>query len=121
MFFDLIATFAVAGAVVLFIWLLRGLLLMPVKKGVHTKLTVVLSVDGAEPCLEQTVRGLCWLRSNGALPGNVVISDAGMDEETLNVAKRLVLSQSGVCCRREDVTVCQRNEASRNYMEESTP
>lgn len=121
MLFELIGTFLVAGAVILFIWLLRGLLLMPLKIGKHTKMTTVLHVTGHEPALEQTVKGLCWLRANGSLPGSVVILDDGMDTETAAVARKLAETQAGVCCRRKEVAVWPANEQPKNCTEGSTP
>ena len=101
MLYNLIGTFVIAGGVILFIWFLRGLMLTPLKKGEHTQLTVLVRVTGREPALEQTVKGLGWLRSNGTLPGTVVLVDNGMDEETAQVAEKLARSVAGVCYRRE--------------------
>jgi len=121
MLFEIVTAFIIAGTLILFVWLLRGMLLMPLTKGKHTKMTVVVKVQGREPCLEQTISGLNWLSSNGTLPANVVIVDDGMDEETRTVAEHLSRSQKGVCFQRKDVTLWQRNEEQPNYREELTP
>lgn len=118
MLFDIVVAFIIAGTLILFVWLLRGMLLMPLKKGKHTDLTVVVKVRDFEPNLEQTVTGLGWLESNGTLPANIVIMDDGMDEETLKVAQRLVRRHKGVCLRRKDVTLWETNEEQPNYGEE---
>jgi len=122
MLLELVSTFLIAGAIILFIWLLRGLLLMPLKKGKHTQMTILLHVTGKEPALEQTVKGLCWLRSNGSLPGNLLIIDDEADEETSEVATKLAQMQPGVSYqKREDVAVWTANEQPKNYTEGSTP
>lgn len=118
MLFDIVCAFVIAGTLVLFVWLLRGMLLMPLVKGKHTKITVVVKVQGFEPCLEQTVSGLNWLKSNGTLPGNVVIVDDGMDAETRTVAEHLSRQKSGVCFQRKDVPLWEKNEEQLNYREE---
>lgn len=115
MLFDIACAFIIAGTLILFVWLLRGMLLMPLAKGKHTKITVVVKVNGFEPFLEQTVSGLGWLESNGAMPGNVVIVDDGMDEETRAVAQRLAARRKGVCFQRKDVPMWEKNEEQPNY------
>ena len=120
MLFDILCIFCVAGGVILFIWLLRGLLLMPLKIGKSTQLTVLVKVKGAELCLEQTVKGLNWLKSNGTLPGNIVIMDDGMDEETIKVSERLAANLHGVSYQRKDVSVWETKEHSHNSTEGST-
>ena len=121
MLYNLIGTFVIAGVVILFIWFLRGLMLTPLKKGEHTQLTVLVRVTGREPALEQTVKGLGWLRSNGTLPGTVVLVDNGMDEETVQVAEKLARSVAGVCYRREEVDVWPPRSGPKNCTEGSTP
>ncbi len=118
---NLIGTFLIAGAVILFIWFLRGLMLTPVKRGAHTKITVLVHVSGEETTLEQTVQGLHWLSANGTLPANVVILDGGMDPETAAIAQKLSVDTPGVCYQREDVSLWQRNECPKNYTDGSTP
>lgn len=118
MLFDIVCAFVVAGTLILFIWLIRGMLLMPLKKGKHTKITIVVKVRDFEPCLEQTIMGLSWLESNGTLPGNVVILDDGMDEETAKVAQRLCRRQKGICYQRKDVSPWGMNEEQLNCAEE---
>lgn len=117
MLFDIVVAFIISGTLILFVWLLRGMLLMPLVQGKHTKITVVVRVRGAEPCLEQTLAGLQWLSANGTLPGNVVIVDDGMDEETCAVAQRLSGRRKGVCLQRKDVPLWKRNEEQLNYRE----
>ena len=79
---------AAAGALVL-CWLLRGVLLTPVRGGKNQELTMRLRVTGPAPELEYTVDGLLWLLSDGVLTGRIVLEDGGMDEETKEIARRL--------------------------------
>ncbi|MGI5936529.1 MAG: hypothetical protein ACOX7I_06995 [Oscillospiraceae bacterium] len=86
---DIIIAAVVAAAIILLMWLLRGVMLTPVKKGKNQKLTVTLKVTGPSPELENTVDGLLWLVRNGTLPAEIVIEDAGMDSETRQAAELL--------------------------------
>lgn len=70
-------------------WLLRGVMLTPVKTGSNTSLKICLSVTGAEPMLEQTVDSVLWLMENGTLSAEIVLLDCGMDAETAAVAEAL--------------------------------
>lgn len=83
--------FAVAAAAVLILvlWLLRGVMLTPVRTGKNQQLSVVLTVSGSSPELENTVDGLMWLRQNGTLHAQLVVRDAGMDRETREMAEIL--------------------------------
>lgn len=121
MLFDIFCVICIAGAVILFIWILRGMLLMPLKLGKNTRLMVLLQVKGVEPCLEQTVKGLDWLRSNGTLPGDIVIVDDGMDEETVDISQRLTNDLNGVrCWKKKDVSAWETKEHLYNSAEGST-
>ena len=80
---------ALAGALFWLLWKIRGALLIPVARGRNLRLRLVLRVDGPAPELEAAVRGLSWLISDGVLYGSVHIVDRGMDEETLEIARRL--------------------------------
>ena len=51
---------------------------------------------GPAPELEQTVDGLLWLIHNGTLRADLVIRDAGMDQETRRAAEALAGGGSGV-------------------------
>jgi hypothetical protein len=89
MILKLLAAFLVAGAVVYLLWLLRGVLLTPVQLGKNESLQLVLRVTGPEPALENSVNTLLWLVEDGVLPGELIIEDGGMDEETKRVATLL--------------------------------
>lgn len=87
--FKILLALSAAIAVVLLAWRLRGVMLMPLYLGEHEKLTLVLTVSGPAPTLERTVDGLMWLRQNGTIRGQIMVRDAGMDEETRRAAEIL--------------------------------
>lgn len=66
-------------------WLALGALLLPER--CNTRLTV--SARGSGEGLEQTVRGLLWLRRTGLWRGELVIEDCGLDEDGLILARAL--------------------------------
>ena len=66
-------------------WLALGALLLPGRCDV--RLTV--SARGGGEGLEQTVRGLLWLRRTGLLRGEIIIEDRGLDRDGLALARAL--------------------------------
>lgn len=78
-----------AAGLIIFFWLLRGCMLMPVRLGKNQRLDLVLTISGEGPPLEHTVAALRWLIENGTLPAQLVLRDAGMDEETRSAAELL--------------------------------
>lgn len=80
--------FAIAAILMLVIWALKGMLLTPVKTGESTDMEILLGLNGSEPNLEQTLRGLLWLRENGTLKANIRISANAPDELTRHVAQQ---------------------------------
>lgn len=78
-----------AIALILFIllWSIKGLLLTPISGGKSTRLSVDLSLSGSEPKLEQTLKGIIWLRENGTLKANVRINTVNTDTATLHIAR----------------------------------
>ena len=66
-------------------WLALGALLLPGR--CDARLTVSAR-DGGDG-LEQTVRGLLWLRRTGLWRGEIVIEDCGLDREGLALARAL--------------------------------
>lgn len=87
MFWKILLCAVAAGLVVVFVWSLRGALLLPVRWGRHTRPELRLRVDGPEPGLEETLCALAWLRENGTLRCTVVVEDRGMDEDTRDMAR----------------------------------
>lgn len=80
--------FAAAAVLWLIIWSVKGLLLTPVKLGRSTKASVLLTVSGAEPMLEYTLRSLVWLRENGTLKAEIDINAIDTDYETRSILRR---------------------------------
>ena len=66
-------------------WLALGALLLP--GTCDTRLTVC--ARGGGEGLEQTVRGLLWLRRTGLWRGEVVIEDCGLDGDGRALARAL--------------------------------
>lgn len=116
---DILVSVAISGGVILFLWFLRGMLLMPVKLGKQTQMEVILRVQGKEPQLEQTVKGLGWLRKNGTLPTDLILLDCGMDEHTRIIAEKLAVTEPGVLYRRRETELWQMNTQEKNYTDES--
>ena len=73
-------------------WLTLGALLLP---GRCAARFVVSARDGGEG-LEQTVKGLLWLRRAGLWRGGIVIEDCGLDGDGAALARALA-EESGVC------------------------
>lgn len=85
----LVFALAIAAALAVLIWLLRGVMLMPVRKGENQSITLILRVTGKARELEHTVDGLAWLIQNGTIPAELILLDDGMDEETRSAAELL--------------------------------
>ena len=79
--------FVIAAMLLLIIWALKGVLLTPVRTGDNTEIVIGLNLHGHEPALEQTLRGLLWLRENGTLKANIRIIAHEPDEETRHIAR----------------------------------
>lgn len=70
-------------------WVLRQLLLTPVRAGKNTRQELCLYVTGPEPALENHVAGLLWLNDSGVLRCRITIRGKDLDEETRLVARAL--------------------------------
>ena len=79
--------FVIAAMLLLIIWALKGVLLTPVRTGDNTEIVIGLNLHGHEPALEQTLRGLLWLRENGTLKANIRIIAHEPDEVTRHIAR----------------------------------
>ena len=73
-------------------WLALGALLLP---GCCAVRRVVPARGGGEG-LEQTVKGLLWLRHTGLWRGEIVIEDCGLDGDGAALARALA-EKCGVC------------------------
>lgn len=79
--FSVLAVFGMACMV----WLAYGWLLLPES----CPLCVVVTATGMGEGVEQTVKGLLWLRSNHLWKGTVSIRDEGLTREGLNLVLTL--------------------------------
>lgn len=84
---NFVVGFAVASIIILLLWTLKGLLLTPVSRGKSTHIGLVIDIDGIEPKLEQTLKGLVWLRENGTLKTDIHLNLSNTDELTLHIAR----------------------------------
>ena len=82
------AGFAAAAVIWLIIWSVKGLLLTPVRIGKNTDADIILTVHGAEPAMEYTLRSLIWLRENGTLRAEIAIYARDIDGETRSILRR---------------------------------
>lgn len=96
MFWKILLAALAAALVIFLLWWARGAMLCPVRLGRHTALSLVLRVSGAEPALEETLDALVWLRENGTLRGNIIVVDAGMDDDTRRTAELAARRMHGV-------------------------
>lgn len=74
-------------------WLLLGHILTPAGNGETVSL---VAGKGDGETLEQSVRGLLWLRGGGLLTGSVVIVDCGLTSTGRAVAAALCLREPGI-------------------------
>ncbi len=84
-----LAALAAALVCVLLLWVLERMVHSPVKSGKNTVQTVLLSVSGREPALENNVNGLLWLNDTGVLRCRIVIAGTALDDETRFIAQAL--------------------------------
>lgn len=89
MFYKIFVSVMLAAIVLLSLWMLRGRMLTPVRLGKNQRLSLVLTVSGRAEELENTVESLGWLIDNGTLHADIVVRDAGMDQETAAAAELL--------------------------------
>ena len=73
-------------------WLALGALLLPGRCDVR----LTIPARGGGEGLEQTVKGLLWLRRSGLWRGGIVIEDCGLNGDGAALARALA-ETSGVC------------------------
>ena len=73
-------------------WLALGALLLPGRCAAR----LVVSARGGGEGLEQTVKGLLWLRRTGLYRGEIVIENCGLDGDGAALARALA-EKGGVC------------------------
>ena len=100
-FVKVLAVLMLAAVAVLIFTLLYEIIICPVKPGKGERLQAVLRVSGSAPCLENTLRGLLWLRGSGRVAMGIVVVDDGMDEDTRQTAQLLSGEESGIVLLRK--------------------
>lgn len=100
-------------------WLALGHLLTPVGGG--EALSLVLGKGDGEH-LEQTVRGLAWLRGGGFLAGPILIVDGGLTPAGRAVAAALCLQEPGVeVCPLSELSVSIKQMLKQEKDKDSKP
>ena len=85
-------------------WLLFGRVLTP--GPLASPAFAVVPAEGDGCALEQTVKGLLWLRAGEVRRYTVVIADAGLDSDGVAIAQRLAQREPGI-------VLCTLNEVPR--------
>ena len=97
---------ALAAVTVIFgvIWSLFGSLRTPIRCGPGIGICTVISVQGSAEGLEQTLKGLAFLQESGAMLGQILLVDVGLNEDG-QILSRLILNKYAgvVVCKAEDV------------------
>ena len=101
--FEVITAFILSFSFLLLLWTIKGLLLRPVKLGKSSKIIIIIRADANAENLEREIKGLSWLREDGWLRADILIVDAGMSEETAEIARSLSKNNP-------EVMICKANE-----------
>lgn len=94
--FKILAVFLAAILAGMALLLLYELLLSPVRPGKGERVELRVYISGSAPGLENTLRGLLWLRSSGRTRADIVIVDTGADAETRKTARIICENNGGV-------------------------
>ena len=86
-FWELFGTVMAAAGLAVLLWWQMGRLLRPVP---GRNVQVVISGHGDGEELEQTLRGLYWLRGMGLLRSNIVIETKDLTDTGLTLAEKLI-------------------------------
>ena len=87
MIVDFIVGLTIASILLILLWSVKGVLLTPISSGENTLICIDLSVSGKEPMLEQTIKGIIWLRENGTLKAKVHINTQNADTAAKHIAR----------------------------------
>lgn len=88
----------ICGAVIAVMWSMRGIMLTPVgkRKGVET--FTVVKIDGEADGLEQTIKGLMWLRDAGKTDTKIIIAVDNITRQAMKRAEILSENCGGEVC-----------------------
>ena len=87
MIVDFIVGLTIASILLILLWSVKGVMLTPISSGKNTLLSIDLNVSGKEPMLEQTIKGIIWLRENGTLKAKVHINTQNADTAAKHIAR----------------------------------
>ena len=85
----ILAALSAAMICTVILWVIRELMMSPVRCGKNTVQYIVLDVNGAEPALEDNLRSLIWLNENKTLRCAIIVHGIGLDEETKLTAQMM--------------------------------
>lgn len=95
---EIIIAAAVCAAVAAVIYSVKGLLLTPVLRREDADVFAVIRAKSEAAGLEQTMRGLMWLKDSGKADMGLIIVDDGMTLETRRRAELLASRcGAGIC------------------------
>lgn len=83
----ILAALSAALLCTIIIWVIREMLLCPVKAGKSTVQQLVIRIYGEEPALEQHLKGLVWLNEARIFRCEIVLCGTGLDGQTRSVAR----------------------------------
>lgn len=84
---NILAALSAALICTVILWLIREMMMSPVKCGKNTRQYIVLQVCGHEAALENHLRSLVWLNETKTLRCDIIVHGAGLDDETRTVAR----------------------------------
>ncbi len=99
MLFELLSAAMIFAAVFSLIFAAKKWIYTPVPLSEGEEITAVIRVSGGADGLEQTVKGLLFLRRNGIVYMDIVIEDHGMDEKTRKTARLLARENGEISLR----------------------
>ena len=85
-------------AVATIISMVKTIVLTPVRRHQDVEVLTIIRARGEAEGLEQTVKGIQWLRDSGRMETELFIADAGMDVEARRRAEVLALKDGARIC-----------------------
>jgi len=85
----ILAALSAAMICTVILWIVRELMMSPVRCGKNTRQCIVLEVSHREPALENQLRSLLWLNENKILRCAIIIHGIDLDDETRDLAKKM--------------------------------
>ncbi len=98
LFGSLVIAVAACAAGFAVLWALKGAFLMPVRRRADADVFTIIRASGDAEGLEQTVRGLVWLRDSGRADVCLIIADDGLTGGARRRAESLAASNGVLLC-----------------------